>query len=206
MNPDDFKQAWQAQTSQPHLTVNAELLLNELRRNQQQFNAMIFWRDAREIGVGLVMIPAWLMMGMKLDLPWAWYLMIPALIWIPAFMLIDRRRHKKVNVPSESLYQCAENSLAEVEHQTWLLRNVHWWYLLPIVIPMMAFFGHLGWELRGGGWWMVISVAGMFLINGIAFTAVYRLNQDAIRGTLDPRRRELQILLASLRDESPEAG
>lgn len=206
MNPDDLKHAWQAQTSQTRLTINPELLLNELRRNQQQFNAMIFWRDAREIGVGLVMIPIWLMLGIKLSLPWAWYLMIPALVWIPAFMLIDRRRHSRISAPSESLYQCAENSLAEVEHQTWLLRNVHWWYLLPFAIPMLAFFVHLGWELRGGGWWMVVSVAGLILINGLAFTAIYRLNQHAVRATLDPRRQELQVLLANLCDESTEAG
>ena len=35
MNPDDFKRAWQTQTSQTRLTIDAELLLREVRRNQQ---------------------------------------------------------------------------------------------------------------------------------------------------------------------------
>ena len=51
MNPDDFKQAWQAQSSQTRLTIDAELLLKEVRRNQQHFTAMIFWRDVREVGI-----------------------------------------------------------------------------------------------------------------------------------------------------------
>ena len=35
MNPDDFKQAWQTQSSQTRLTIDAELLLKEVRRNQR---------------------------------------------------------------------------------------------------------------------------------------------------------------------------
>lgn len=206
MNPDDFKQAWQAQTSQTRLTIDAELLLNELRRNQQQFNVMIFCRDAREITVSLIMIPVWLIMGVKIALPWTWYLMIPALIWIPVFMLIDRRRHKQSATPSESLRDCASRSLAEVEHQIWLLRNVQWWYLLPILTPMMVFFGQIAWALRGGGIWSVISIAGMALINGIVFGVIYRMNQYAVRATLNPRQQELQTLLAGLSDDSPSAN
>ena len=30
MNPDDFKQAWQSQTSQTRLTIDADLLLKEV--------------------------------------------------------------------------------------------------------------------------------------------------------------------------------
>lgn len=205
MNPDDLKQVWQAQTSQTRLTINPELLLNELRRNQQQFNVLIFWRDTREIGVSLIMIPVWILLGVKLKLPWAWYLMLPSLIWIPAFMLVDRRRHKQSLEPGESLAQCARNSLAEVEHQIWLLRNVLWWYLLPIFIPIMAFFSHIAWEIRGGGWWTVLGVSIMVLFNVIVFGAIHRLNQNAVRTFLAPRRQELEDLVTSLTTESPGA-
>jgi len=44
MNPDNFQQVWQTQTSQTRLTIDAELLLKEVRRNQQYFAATIFWR------------------------------------------------------------------------------------------------------------------------------------------------------------------
>jgi len=46
MNPDNFKQTWQTQTSESRLTIDAELLLNEVRRNQRHFNATIFWPAA----------------------------------------------------------------------------------------------------------------------------------------------------------------
>jgi len=60
MNPDNFKQVWQTRLSQSRLTIDAELLLNEVRRNQEYFTATIFWRDVREVGPGLLMVPLWL--------------------------------------------------------------------------------------------------------------------------------------------------
>ena len=52
MNPDKYQQAWQAQSSQTRVTVDADLLLKEVQRIQRTFRAMIFWRDFREVGSG----------------------------------------------------------------------------------------------------------------------------------------------------------
>ena len=114
---------------------------------------MIFWRDVREIGIALVMVPLWLYLGVKDSLPWTWYLTVPALLWIAGYMLVDRMRHKRQPPePDEPLRQCVESSLAQVEHQIRLLRNVHWWYLLPLGISCLAFFGQVAWQDRAGGW------------------------------------------------------
>jgi hypothetical protein len=40
---------------------------------------------------------------------------------------------------------------------------------------------------------------------GLALAGVYWLNQVAVRDALEPRRRELQALLAGLQDPPPEA-
>ncbi len=39
------------------VTINADVLLNEVRRNQQNFRRMIFWRDVREVGVAALLVP-----------------------------------------------------------------------------------------------------------------------------------------------------
>lgn len=206
MNPEDFKQAWQTPSSQTRLTIDADLLLQEVRRNDRNFSDTIFWRDVREVGVGLVMIPIWLYMGVQMALPWTWYLTVPGLVWIVVFLLVDRRRHRQPPAgPNESLRERVESSLAQVEHQIWLLRNICWWYLAPLFVPMLAFFGQVGWTVRDGGWWTVLAT---FLMVGFASTvmaAVYRLNQHAVRSSLEPRRQELKTLLASLQDETPAA-
>jgi CubicO group peptidase (beta-lactamase class C family) len=206
MNPDTLQEAWRAQTSQTRLAIDADLLLKEVRRNERSFNAMIFWRDLREIGVGLFMVPVWFYLIARHSLPWTAYLMVPALLWVAGFMLVDRWSHKQRPAEKgEPLGQRVAGSLAKVEHQIWLLRNVAWWYLLPPGLAIMAFFGQIAWVIRDGGWWVVLVVAGMIAVAGAILGAVYWLNQHAIRSELEPRRQELQALLAGLK-EATEAG
>ena len=57
MDPDNLQQAWQAQSSQTRVTIDADLLLKEVQRNQRDFRATIFRRDVIEVGVGLLMLP-----------------------------------------------------------------------------------------------------------------------------------------------------
>ncbi len=204
MDPDNFKQAWQTQSSQTRLTIDAELLLKEVRRNEQYFTAMIFWRDVREVGTCLLLLPLSIYLGVKLSLPWTWYLTVPALLWIAGYMLADRMRHKRQSPePGEPLRQRVENSLAQVEHQIWLLRNVLWWYLLPLALSCLAFFGQVAWQERSGGWWMALALSEVVALVVIVLAVVYWLNQYAVRSELEPRRQGLETLLKSLEDETP---
>ncbi len=203
MDPDDIKQTWRAQSSQTRLTIDAELLLKEVRRNQRYFSAMIFWRDVREVGTALLMVPLWFYLGVKLSLPWTWYLGVPALIWVAGYMLVDRMRHnRQPPEPGEPLRRCVESSMAQVEHQIWLLRNILWWYLLPPSLAALAFFGQAAWQVRAGGWLMALVILALLSMVMTIFFYVYRLNQDAVRSELVPRRQELEALLMSLKDET----
>lgn len=203
MDPDHCKQAWQTQTSQARLTIDSELLLQEVQRNQHYFAATIFWRDVREVGTSLLMVPLWVYLGVRNSSPWTWYLTVPALLWIAGFMLVDRMRHQRRPESGEPLRQRVESSLAQVDHQIWLLRNVQWWYLLPLALAMLAFFGQVTWQLRSGGWWTVLAAALAVIVGALTFGGVYRLNQFAVRSELEPRRQELEALLKSLDDETP---
>jgi hypothetical protein len=200
MNPDDFKQAWQRQT--PHLASEPQLLLQELRRNEQQFASTIFCRDAREIIVALVLLPVWVIMGISLSSPWTWYLAIPGIVWVAGFLVVDRLRHKpRAPQPGEPLRECGRRSLEQVEHQIWLLRNVLWWYLLPLMVPVFVFIGHVAWLDRGEGWENVFDSAPPIVVVVLVTVVIYWVNQLAVRKVLAPRRDELRTLLASLNDE-----
>jgi len=207
MNPDDFKQTWQTQSSQTHLTIDADLLLKEVKRNHRHFTAMIFWRDVREVGVAFLLVPVWIYLGTRSSLPWTWYLAVPALVWIAGFMLVDRMYHKR-QAPEVGgpLSQYVEMALVQVDHQIWLLRNVFWWYVLPLAVPILAFFGHVAWNDRLGGWWTALGLTAVVSIATIVFAFVYWLNQNAVRSELRPRRQELETLLTSVQDETPAAS
>jgi hypothetical protein len=113
-------------------------------------------------------------------------------------------RHKpRAAQPGEPLRECAARSLEQVEHQIWLLRNVLWWYLLPLMAPVFVFFGHLAWLDRGDGWEAVFDTAPPAAVVALVTVFIYWLNQVAARG-LARRRDELRTVLASLNDD-PES-
>jgi len=207
MNPEQYRQAWKAQSSQTRLAIDAELLLDELRRQEKSLRSMLFWRDVREVGTALLLVPVWLYLGVRQSSPWTWYLMVPALLWVAAYMLVDRMRHtRRPPDAGEPLRHRVESSLAQVEHQIGLLRNVLWWYLLPLAFSCLAFIGQVTWQVRAGGWSVALAGSIMVALVAVLFFGVYWLNQYAVRHNLEPRRRELESLLISLNDEASAAS
>ena len=209
MAPDEFQQAWQAHSAQTRVIIDADLLREEVQRDQRQFNTMISYRDFGEVGVAVMMIPVWFVMGFMLDLPWTWYLSVPVFLWIAGFMLLYRKRHQPESEPTTEplLQQCVERSLAEVEQQIWLLRNILWWYLLPPTLSITAFFAQVSWQPRGGGW--LYALIFFVLLEGFllaVYGSVYLMNKRVVRTQLIPRQEELQKLRASLEQETTDEG
>ncbi len=204
MDPEEFRQAWQMQTSQRLPSADAELLLEDVQQKKRSLRTAVFWRDVREVGVALLLVPLWFFFGVTLSLPWTWYLVVPGLLWIAGYLLVDRIRHqRRPTKQGEPLRHCVEASLAQVEHQIWLLRNVHWWYLLPLLVPMLVFFGHVSWNDPLGGWWSTVPLLIAAAVVVMVFAGVWWVNQKAVRADLEPRRRELAGLLRGLEDEVP---
>jgi len=203
MTLDQYQQVWKADAAQTRVTINTDLLTKEVRRSQQQFEATVFWRDVREAGTSLVLIPIWLAMGVTMSLPWTWYLTIPALIWVAGFVLVDRRRHpQRPSEPGEPLLYYAKESLTQVEHQIWLLRNVFWWYLLPFCLSIMAFFLQTSWSNSSTTWGFVLFAGFLGLFLAVIYGGTYFANQYAVRTQLEPRRQDLLKLVASLESET----
>jgi len=186
--------------------IDADLLLNEVQREQKNFRAIIFYRDFGEVGVALLLIPIWFVLGAMTSSPWTWYLTVPALVWVAGFMLVYRMRHKqKPSEPDEPLLLCVQRSLTEVEDQIWLLRNVFWWYLLPPSISITAFFAHTSWSLSLSEGWLTALISFVVLAGFLfaLYSFVYYLNQRAVRVQLEPRREELLALISSLVMKQP---
>lgn len=200
MTTDPLQEAWR---SQPPPAVDIDRLVEEFRRGRERFETMIYWRDVREVVVGLLLLPIWVGMGVGIGLPWTWYLVIPGILSHVAFMTADQlRRRRPRALPGDSLVRGVECSLADVEHQVWLLRNVHWFSLLPLAVPMLVFVAHTFWKTsRGNVWGTASATFFATVVVGVVYTWIYWLNQQAVRSTLEPRRRELATLLKSLSDE-----
>ena len=198
MNFEELQKAWQSQNPGATVTINTDLLLKEVRRNQHHFWMTIFWRDAREVGVAAFL--TWLFLHWAIrDREWSLYLLSFSCFGVGLFMLVDRwLQRRKRPVTNDPLRSCIEASLLQVNHQTWLLKNVFWWYLLPLAAAIGISICAGIWRTRQAGFsvmkgWVVFVMFGVLIYWG-----VYWLNQFVVRKHLEPRRQELESLLASL--------
>jgi hypothetical protein len=126
-------------------------------------------------------------------------------LFVAVFFLIDRRlQSKKGLVHTDTLFASIESSLAQVNHQIWLLENVFWWYLFPFGAGAFLFGIVTTWNVfKVLQWGRVLLVfgAGMLLMT-LIFWGVYWINQYAVRKGLVPRKQELESLLDSLANGS----
>lgn len=212
MNFEDLQKSWQSQDSAKKLSLNAEVVLAEVRRNQQQFRATILRRDLAEISVAAVLVPIFIVLGMFNG--WPLFLCAFGCFVVGAYFAVDRWRQRRKSPESHhSLKDCVGASLVEVNHQIWLLKNVLWWYLLPIYVPLMIFFGWCVWHLPNSSAVLAARIAMIgvklvvFLVAGVFVTAlywgIYWLNQSAVKKRWEPRRRELESLLNEIEPGNP---
>jgi hypothetical protein len=188
---DELQQTWQSQ-GEARLRVEPELLFQELRRNQRSFKAMIFWRDFREVFVAAVMTVFFAWIGLS-SRGWPWVFLGGTCLWVGGYILIDRfRRRGRAARFGDSLLGCVDASIADVEHQIWLLKNVFWWYLLPLAVGMVVVLVAMAIsidDMPAAIRWATFLPMGLFC--ALVFAGVYWVNQYAVRQSLEPRRQEL---------------
>jgi hypothetical protein len=148
MNFEDLQKAWQSQNASAKVTINTDLLMKEVRRNQRQFRATIFWRDVREVGVAFLLTWYFTQRGLRTN-AWTDCLVGLACFGVGAFMVVDRLlQRRKQAVADNSLVACIETSLQQVNHQIWLLKNIFWWYLLPLSAALGVSVAVSSWHSR----------------------------------------------------------
>ena len=205
MNFEEIQKNWQEQSEKQLITINTDTLLKEVRRNKQSFDTSIFWRDVREAGGSFVMMIIIAIISIKEELS---SLLFPAFacLFVGTFMVIDRMKLKKkypYNKKNASLAGCVKVSLAHVNHQIWLLKNVHRWYLMPFTVGISIFWLWMGWVARDS-MDALLLVGRCFIFLFIVFFGIYYLNQWGVKKYLIPRKEELEELLKSIQSRSSE--
>jgi hypothetical protein len=111
-------------------------------------------------------------------------------------MIIDRARQRRQRAATnDALKACLESSRGEVRHQIWLLRNVFWWYLLPLAAGLAISIAHSALALEQGDSSFLV---GYMVFCVLLFWGIWWLNQYAVRKTLQPRLDEIEALLGEL--------
>ena len=199
---DKLQKAWQCQHASAKLPVNAhpDVLLREVRRNQQRWATIHFCDAAMEIGGGFLGALFFLYLGVRhanwtpFRLPdWDFLLVAFACAGMGIFRLVNRLvQRRKRTTTNDPLKVCIEASLAEVNHDIWLQRNAFWWCWLPFTTALAVFFCHASLRFH-----TFKFLAFLLFVIPLAWWG-YRLSHFTVRKVLEPRRQELEALLASL--------
>lgn len=198
MNFEELQQAWQSQGPAPRLTLHADLVLKEVEHNRKHFVRMIFWRDVREAVPAIAVSPVFFKVGLEYR-QWVWFVPGLAALGVAFFLVGDRWvRRKQKPAATDPLGACIQASLMQVNHQIWLLKNVLWWALLPLGLSLELIYFFVAWRLWGAGLGLSPFVLSNILGMPLLFYGIYWLNQYVVRKGFEPRRQELEALLADL--------
>jgi hypothetical protein len=201
---DKLQSAWQCQHARAKLLNNADadVLLKEVRQNEQRWRTINLWDAMLEIGGGFLGALFFSYLGVRqanwnpFRLPgWDFLLVAFACAGMGSFRLMNRiLQRRKQTTANDPLKACIEASLKEVNHDIWLQRDVFWWCWLPFttVFAISFCYASLRWHTP-----KFVAFLVLFVIP-LAWWG-YRLSHFTVRKVLEPRRQELEALLASLK-------
>jgi hypothetical protein len=211
MTPDDeLKSAWKAQPSPRQITMNADVLLQQLRGNKARFTSEILWSTVFMILGWVVVAFGVIGFGVHLlrrGIPWeatsgVFFLgiILLAIAAYTAYKALDRSRQMRRVSLSAPVLACAEESLVLMRYEIQLWGNVLWWLLLPLALGVEAVALGFAWTL--GVHWLVSPLAlrmlGIMVIitlGGSWFSRWY------VRTYYEPRRQELEALVRELKSQ-----
>lgn len=217
MDFEELKVIWDTQNEEPLYAVNETGLHAALQRKSQEFKRSVFWRDVREIGIGLAAGAGFLFCGSMLAFgdyqwlgaslmfevpvtPWDGVAMfIAAGLWLhyAIYMYAGRKRQeRRERQYTSSLRGDLDREIAQTEYQITMARNVLWWGLLPIWTAATLFM-LVVLRLAAKSGWLLLLVSIAFLM---AFFLDLRCKQRPIKRELLPRKRELESLRRKLAD------
>ena len=198
MSFDELQARWQAHDHEGQLNIDSDALLEEVRRNQRDFETRMWRRDLVEVTAAVLVTFVFGTLAVLMD-QWSLVLGAAGSLIVGIFLVFDRLKQRRQRTTvADSLPSAIDASIDQVQHQIWLLRNILWWYLMPLVPGPVAILVSTSRQSLGTGLAEQLVIAFVGLICLLAFWCVYWLNQREIARNLEPRRMELEELRASL--------
>jgi hypothetical protein len=125
---------------------------------------------------------------------WPAWIAVALVLGVTAVFIRERRRARhSTPAPEAPLLTRLEAEICELEHQRRLLRNVAWWYLLPLMVAvaLLVWSVHLAvpGQLTTAMVWRLVWFGALMV--GVGAVTLW-LSRQAVRRTIEPRLQELQ--------------
>ncbi len=199
MNFDDLKQSWQAEIQVTDNQTDFSKSIEALENKVAKFDRHIRWRDAREIGIGLLITPVfgyWLFTKAE-----HWLTITGLIITILGLLAMPIMTYRAKSVKSHKLQSIRDFLTTEklkVQKQVRLLENIFWWHIGPLGTGIFMTVigsniernGVLVWEQNLINYLIICSV--LFVVLTISNKWWARKKYQPIIDDLDSRLQQLE--------------
>ena len=200
MNFEDLKVIWDRENPRPAPTLDEEALRQMVMKRAGTFRRQIFWRDWREIGVAMILLVHFLWKGMASVretggtlslLGLSHFVMVIGVAFVAGVIWVSSRRQKRREANcADTMEGNLQKLISHLNLQIRLLRNVGWWYLLPLVPGVLLSIVATSDDN------VEFLERGLFVV--LIFGGVLWLNLRVARKQLMPEKRGLEAVLESL--------
>lgn len=185
MNLDDLKSNWQEKMLSTDAPENLPEYIAMLEQKTIKIDKDIKRRDRLEIGIALLLIPAWifgLFVSVSLIQTIGFVVAIASCIYIP-YKLVKAKQISPSK--SDSMRAFLENERQKIVKQKQLLESVFWWYLGPLGISIGLIT--LGATANEAGIPQPdVWLTGYLVAVAVLYAGIYVMNKNAAKKKFTP--------------------
>jgi hypothetical protein len=217
MNFEQMRVIWNSQNDEPLFAIDQAALHASVRRKSRALRRRVFWRDVREISIGLLAAAGFLVFGGMLALGredgwrrllgadveasrWdAVTMLLVSGLWLffAAYQLVSRMRQEQRERRFEpSLRGDLDRTISQAEYRIRMATSIVWWGLLPVWLATLLFINVLVNLVPTPP--AVLILAAIVIPVGFALDILFK--RRPIRTELVPLKREFESLRRTLTD------
>jgi hypothetical protein len=215
MNFEQMRVIWNSQNDEPLYAIDQAALHASVRRKSRALRRRVFWRDVREISIGLLAAAGFLVFGGMLALGredgwrrllgadveasrWdAVTMLLVSGLWLffAAYQLVSRMRQEQRERRFEpSLRGDLDRTISQAEYRIRMATSIVWWGLLPVWLATLLFVNVL--------FNLVPTPPAVLILAAIVIPVGFALDilvkRRPIRTELVPLKREFESLRRTL--------
>ena len=215
MNFEQMRVIWNSQNDEPLFAIDQAALHASVRRKSRALRRRVFWRDVREISIGLLAAAGFLVFGGMLALGredgwrrllgaevevsrWdAVTMLLVSGLWLffAAYQLVSRMRQEQRERRFEpSLRGDLDRTISQAEYRIRMATSIVWWGLLPVWLATLLFVNVLFNLVPTPP--AVLILAAIVVPVGFALDILFK--RRPIRTELVPLKREFESLRRTL--------
>ncbi len=141
---DTMQLLWQQDTGTGRFSIDAESMHREILKQSKRFHSQARFRDYMEGIMGILIaaffgiVPFMEAGALPWHAHWEWFALSAGCLFVAGAFFSHRRRARQwESDDNQPIRTALENSRDHLNFQINLLKNIVWWYCLPIELPLL---------------------------------------------------------------------